>query len=61
MASKRKRLGKRIDIRLREDDIERLKLIGEIHGVSFSAAIRAAIRAMAEQLGITAHRNISNG
>lgn len=49
MATKRKRP---MLFHLRDDDRARLEMISESHGVSMGAAIRAAIRALAEQMGI---------
>jgi CHASE3 domain sensor protein len=53
---KRKILEKTVKLRIREEDLDRLKIISDIHGTSLSGTIRAAIRAMAEQLGIPVRR-----
>lgn len=57
MASKRKRLDATLKVRLRSDDRSRLETIREIHGVSLAGAVRAAIRSLAEQLGVVIHRD----
>jgi hypothetical protein len=57
MASKRRRLNETLIVRLREDDRSRLEIIRETHGVSLAGAVRASIRALAEQLGIIIHRD----
>lgn len=61
MASKQRQLlDETLIVRLRDDDRQRLETIREIHGVSLAGAVRAAIRCMAEHLGIIVHRDTSN-
>jgi hypothetical protein len=43
---------KRVEIHLGRQDQERLEMMRQIHGVSFSAALRMALRAACRDLGM---------
>jgi hypothetical protein len=44
--------NKKIHIRIRPDDLARVQVIRDAYGVSMAGAIRAALKAMCQQLGI---------
>jgi hypothetical protein len=46
-------------IRLGKRDLAQLQVISQVYELSLAAAIRAAIRAMAEQLGVPRQDHIS--
>jgi hypothetical protein len=43
---------KRVEIHLGRQDQERLEMMRQVHGVSFSAALRMALRAACRDLGM---------
>lgn len=52
------KLDQRLEIRLGQDDKERLALLREVHGVKPAVAIRMALLALCRQLGLST-KNIS--